>query len=306
MTLKQLRYLREVVKRGLHISQAAAALHTSQPGISRQIQLLERELGVTILERRRNKVLGLTRPGRDIVQFAERMLREEQNILSLGEELRGEVSGNLLIATNHTHARYTLPPVLTKFKKAYPSVRLQFWQGNREESFRWLDAGDVDMAIGTDCDPSLDNVVLLPFGRFHRLLITPLEHPLLHATRPSLVEIAKFPIITHGFRGKDHWKLASAFSEERLNLDIPFAAVDVDVSKLYVELGLGIAILPHFVYQPQRDTRLAAIDVSYLFEPEIMHIGINKNVFHRRFVFDFIEMLGPALTPRRVKRALAD
>src|SRR5688572_24110402 len=155
MTLQQLRALCEIVRQGLRLSQAAASLHTSQPGVSKQIQMLEKELGVVIFRRRRNRILAVTEAGKEIVQFAESALREVQNIRGLGDDVRDSASGTLVIATTHTHARYTLPRVIGAFTSAFPHVRLEFRQGNREEIFRWVESGDADVAIGTDADVEL-------------------------------------------------------------------------------------------------------------------------------------------------------
>lgn len=305
MTLKQLRYLVEIVRQGLHLSQAASALHTSQPGVSRQIQLLEEELGVTVLQRHRNRILGLTQPGREVLRYAQRMLQDADSVHSLGADLRNESSGHLVIATNHTHARYTLPRIITNFSKAHPTVSLEFWQGNRNEAFKWLEAGEVDVAIGTDSDLSLENVLLLPCGQFHRIAVTPARHPLLNTPRPTLDDIARYPLITHGFRTDVRWKFKQAFEARKLRPNIVFSSIDADVSKAYVELGLGIAILPHITFDPVRDKRLRAIDLRHLFPPETMRVGVNKEQFHRKYVFNFLELLSPELTRREVERMLA-
>jgi LysR family cys regulon transcriptional activator len=305
MTLKQLRYLVEIVRQGLHLSQAANALHTSQPGVSRQIQLLEEELGVTVLKRHRNRILGLTQPGREVLRYAQRMLHDADSVHSLGAELRNESSGHLVIATNHTHARYTLPSIITNFSTAYPTVRLEFWQGNRNEAFKWLESGEVDIAIGSESDLALENVLLLPCGKFHRIAVTPMRHPLLRIARPTLEDIAQYPLITHGFRTDVRWKFKQAFEARMLRPNIIFSSIDSDVSKAYVELGLGIAILPHITFDSVRDARLRAIDLRHLFPPETMKAGINKEQFHRQYVYKFLELLSPDLTRRKVERLLA-
>ena len=306
MTLKQLRYLREIVQQGMHLSLAAAVLHTSQPGVSRQIQLLESELGVRILQRSRNRITGLTPTGKRILAFARRTLKEADNIRSCGQEIRDPDAGGLVIATNHTHARYTLPRVIEAFCNRYPAVRLQFLQGSRDEVFRWVDAGEADLAIGTDCDADLENIALLPFGTFHRIVVTPPRHRLLRIERPVLEDIAAYPIITYGSRVFGKWKFSKAFEQKQLKPNIVFSAVDSDVSKTYVALGIGIAILPHITFNPVEDSKLRAIDVSHLFEPETIHVGVNRQHFYRRYAFDFMEMLAPdALTRRRVERVLS-
>jgi LysR family transcriptional regulator, cys regulon transcriptional activator len=305
MTLKQMRYLAEIVRQGLHLSQAAAALHTSQPSVSRQIRLLEKELGVTVFQRNRNRILGVSQAGKEIIRFAQRMLRDAESVRSVGLEMKNETRGHLVIATNHTHARYTLPRVITAFSKAYPMVRLEFWQGIPTEAFKWLDAGEVDIALGRHSEMALENVLMLPCGKFHRTLVVPTNHPLLRISKPTLEDIAKYPIITHGFRTEGRWTFRRAFEARHLRPNILFSSIDADVSKAYVELGVGIAILPHITFDALRDTNLRAIDLRHLFPSETMCVGINKQQFYRHYVFKFLEILAPDITRRRVERMLS-
>lgn len=305
MTLQQLRYLCEIVRQGLHLSQAASVLHTSQPGVSKQIKLLEEELGVVIFRRQRNRILGLTQQGREIARHAERILREAQNIHSFGDESQNETTGNLVIATTHTHARYTLPSIIGQFTQTYPHVRLEFLQGNRDEIFRWVDNGEADIAIGTDCDVKLEKVALIPYGRFHRIAVTRPDHPLLETARPTLEQIAEYPLIAYGFRNTRRWKFNHVFEACDLRPNIVFSAADADVSKAYVELGIGIAILPNITFDPLRDANLRAIDLRHLFKAEITHVGINRGNFLRHYIFGFLTMLAPDLSRTKVERLLS-
>jgi LysR family cys regulon transcriptional activator len=305
MTLKQLRYLREIVRQDLHLSRAASQLHTSQPGVSRQIQLLERELGVVILQRKRNRILGLTQPGREIVKFAERLLTEQDNILNFRENLKDECAGRLAIASNRTHARYTLPPAVAAFASEYPRVRLEFHQGPREDSFSRLEQGEVDVAVGTDCDAPIPHVLRLPCGTFSRVVVTGEGHPLLRLRKPTLAQLARYPIIVHGSRTEERWQASDAFARRDVRPNVVLRAVDADVSKAYVKLGLGIAILPDIAVDPESDRSLRVIDASHLFAPETIYVGLNRNLFYRRYVFDFVARLAPELTRKRIERALA-
>jgi LysR family cys regulon transcriptional activator len=305
MTLQQLRALCEIVRQGLRLSQAAAILNTSQPGVSKQIQMLEKELGVVIFRRRRNRILALTEAGKEIVHFATSALREVQNIRGLGDDARDSAAGNLVIATTHTHARYTLPRVIGAFTSAFPHVRLEFWQGNREEIFRWVESGEADIAIGTDCDVELRSVALVPYGEFHRIVVTRPAHPLLTVRNLTLERIAKYPLIAYGFRSNERWKLRHAFESRDLEPNIVFSAADSDVSKSYVELGIGIAILPQVTYDAARDTNLRARDARHLFETEITHVGLNRERFIRNYVYAFLGILNPVLTRDRIRQALA-
>lgn len=304
MTLQQLRALCEIVRQGLRLSHAAASLHISQPGVSKQIQLLEEELGVVIFRRRRNRILALTEAGREIVQYAEAALRDVQNIRLLGEDARDADAGRLVIATTHTHARYTLPRVVREFTSSFPDVRLEFWQGNRAEIFRWVETGEADLAIGTDWDVELPGVALVPFGEFHRIVVTPPHHPLLKLKELTLERIARYPLIAYGFRSNERWKLRGAFEARRLVPNIVFSAADADVSKTYVELGVGVAILPHVTYDPARDINLRARDARHLFDTEITHVGINRDRFMRSYVYRFLGILSPALPRERIKAAV--
>lgn len=305
MTLQQLRFLCEIVRQGLRLSQAAAALHTSQPGVSKQIQLLEKELGVVIFRRRRNRILALTDAGKEIARFAEGALREVQNIRCFGDDARDSTAGNLVIATTHTHARYTLPRVIGAFTSAFPHVRLEFWQGNRDEIFQWVESGEADVAIGTDCDVKFESVALLPYGEFHRVVVTRASHPLLTVTNVTLELIAQYPLIAYGFRSNERWKFRHVFERHKLEPNIVFSAADADVSKAYVELGIGIAILPHVTYDTARDLHLRARDVRHLFDTEVTHVGLKRDRFIRRYVYDFLNILSPTLTRGSIQQALA-
>ena len=302
MTLQQLRALCEIARQGLHLSHAATSLHTSQPGVSKQIQLLEKELGVVIFRRRRNRILALTEAGKEIVKFAEAALREVQNIRGLGEDVRDAAAGSLIIATTHTHARYTLPRVVREFRSAFPHVRLEFWQGNRDEIFRWVESGEADVAIGTDWDVELAGVALIAYGEFHRIVVTSPGHPLLTMKKLTLARIAKYPLIAYGFRSNERWKLLRAFETRKLVPNVVFSAADADVSKTYVELGVGVAILPHVTYDQTRDPSLRARDARHLFETEITHVGINRDRFVRNYVYEFLRILSPRLTRERIEK----
>jgi len=305
MNFQQLRSVREAQRRGFNLTEVAQALHTSQPGVSRQIQRLEKELGLTVFQRHRNRILGITPAGKEVLRFAQRMLQDADSVRSLTRELRNEAAGHLVIATNHTHARYTPPRVITAFTKACPLVRLQFRQGTPDEAFRWLDAGEVDVALGRDSEISLENVLLLPCGKFHRVAVVPAQHPLLRNQKPTFEDLAQYPILTHGFRNDGRWTFKQAFESRRLRPHILFSSIDADVSKAYVELGLGIAILPHIAVDPSRDDKLRQVDLRHLFPSESMYAGINKRQFHRDYLYRFLEMLAPELTRRRVERMLS-
>lgn len=300
MTLRQLRYLCEIVRRGLHLSKAAEALHTSQPGVSKQIQLLEEDLGVIIFNRKRNRMLSLTPAGQKIYRFAERALLETMNIREVGNE----VNGRLVIATSHTQARYVLPGAIRQFVKRFPSIRLEFSQGHRQEIFQRVEIGEADLAIGTYDGVCSDSLVLLRYGELDRSIVARLDHPLLQGGAPTLAEVAQYPLITHAFELDGGWKLRPAFEREGLTPNIVFRAADADVCKAYVELGIGIAILSNVACADCARMKLGTVPADHLFEPEPLYIGIRRNRFHRRYVYHFIETFAPSLDRATLMEAL--
>lgn len=304
MTLKQLRCLCEIVRQGLHLSRAAEALHTSQPGVSAQLQLLERELGLVVFTRKRNRLLGLTPAGEAVHRHAQRALQEAENIRSVSHEFGDELTGSLVIATTHTQARYALPPVIGRFRRKYPRILLEFWLGTREEVFRRVESDQADLAIGTDCGLRLDGVSVLPYGQLRHSIVTCPGHELLRTRAPSLETVARHPLITHAFDGDGQWKFAKFFESRGLNPNIIFRAVDSDVCKAYVELGMGISILASVAYEKSRDRQLRALGADHLFEPETLYVGLNRRRFHRQYVYEFVERLSPALTREKIELAL--
>ena len=304
MTLKQLRSLCEIVHQGMHLSLAATALHTSQPGVSRQIHLLEKELDTKIFKRNRNQILGLTQPGKEILRFTQSVLKSAENIKDVGQEFKNEKTGGLVIATTYTYARYVLPRVLPRFLRKFPSVRLEFSQGSPQRAVELVESGEADLAVVTNLVTKPRGVVLVPFGTFHRIVITPRKHPLLKDRKLTLDAVAKYPIITYGFEAGGWGRFNHIFESKGLTPNIVFKAVDAELSKKYTELGLGIAIIPHIAYDPVRDKTVRAIDASDMFGSSTMCIGINREQFLRKYVFEFIVMVAPKLTRAHVERAM--
>ena len=304
MKLQQLRYAWEVFRHGNHISAAAEALHTSQPGISKQIKLLESELGFEIFSRRRNKIAGLTEPGREVLSVAQRILTDVDNLRNLGEEFVSPSGGSLTIATTHTQARYVLPKIIEQFVKKHPTVRLGLRQGNPTQICEFVEAGHADIAIGTETTRAFPNLVMLPCFQLNRSVIARRGHPLLKAKKLTLEEIAKYPIITYDPAYSGRWKVMEAFKKAGIEPNVIFGAVDADVSKTYVELGLGIAILTTVAFDPTHDRGLRARDASHLFAPSTTYITLRANTYLRRFAYDFIKSVAPSLEPEVVKAAL--
>lgn len=304
MKLQQLRYVWEVVRHGNHISAAAEALHTSQPGISKQIQLLEAELGFAVFQRSRNRIVGITEPGREVVAIAQRMLADVDNLRNLKEDFAARAGGSLTLATTHTQARYVLPKVIDPFLRRYPKVSLGLRQGNPTQICEMVEAGDADIAIGTETTRTFPHLVMLPCFSLSRSIVAKRDHPLLKVKKLTLEEIARYPIITYDPAYSGRWKVMDAFRQAGIAPRIVFGAVDADVSKTYVELGLGIAILTTVAFDKVHDVGLRSRDASHLFEPSTTYLTVRANSYLRDFVLEFIALFCPTLTPERVKAAL--
>jgi LysR family cys regulon transcriptional activator len=300
--LRQLRYVLEVHRRGNHISAAADALHTSQPGVSKQIQMLELELGFEIFERTRNRVVGLTEPGREAIEIIQRVFNDIESLRTMRDDYSSAQEGSLTIATTHTHARYVLPKVIETFIGRYPLVRLSLQQHNPTDCCAAVESGEADLAVCTDTMRPFPSLVMLPCFSVARSLIAKKGHPILDVPELTLEEIAKYPLIAHDPFRSGRWKIEDAFRRQGIAPVILFNAVDADVSKTYVELGLGLSILATVAVDPSHDIGLGARDVSHLFESSVTRVSFRASVYLRRFVFDFIETLAPSLT-RDVVRA---
>ena len=304
MKLQQLRYLCEVVRRDLNMSTAAEALHTSQPGVSKQIRLLEDELGVKILVRHGKRVAGITEPGRIILDIAERILHDADNLKKVGVDFSEEDSGSLTIATTHTQARYALPPVISRFIQRYPKVRLSLRESSPEQILELMNAGTADIAITTEAQELYQDLITLPCYQWNRCVITPLRHPLLMEQKLTIEHIARYPIITYDFAFSGDSPIKRAFDARGIKPNVLLTAIDADVIKAYVEMGLGIGILAKMAFDPARDHGLRLIDASHLFEPSTTRIGIRRNAYIRGYTYDFIEMFSPHLTRATVEKTI--
>lgn len=304
MKLQQLRFAVEVAKQGLNVSTAAEALHTSQPGVSKQIRLLEEELGVEIFERHGKRVVAITEPGRAVLSIAERILGEAANLKRAGEEFANEASGSLRIATTHTQARYALPKAVAAFKKKYPSVKLSIQQGNPTQICDQVLAGDADVAIATEAISDYPDLVSLPCYQWNRCVVVPPDHPLLQARPLTLEAVTRHPIITYDFAFAGRSLVNKAFEIRGLVPNIVLSALDADVIKTYVELGLGIGIMAKMAFDPDRDRALRAIDASHLFESSTTRLGIRRGAYLRGYTYEFIELFAPQLQRKSVENAV--
>ncbi|MBI3068352.1 MAG: HTH-type transcriptional regulator CysB [Betaproteobacteria bacterium] len=304
MKLQQLRYVCEVARRGLNLSGAAEALHTSQPGISKQIRLLEEEIGVKVFVRHGKRLIGVTEPGRTILAIAGRVLKDVENLRQVGLEYASEDSGALIIATTHTQARYALPPVIQRFTQRYPKVRLSLREGSPQQIAQLVLSGEADIAIATEAPDLYQDLVMLPCYQWNRCVITPLNHPLLRLPKLTIDAIARYPIITYDFALSADSPIKRAFEARGIQPSVVLTAIDADVIKAYVELGLGVGILAKMAFDPARDLGLRLIDASHLFEPSTTRIGIRRNAYMRGYAFDFIELFAPHLNRKMVETAL--
>ncbi|HXH02681.1 MAG TPA: HTH-type transcriptional regulator CysB [Candidatus Competibacteraceae bacterium] len=303
MKLQQLRYLTAIAKNNLNISAAAESLYTSQPGVSKQIRLLEEELGVELFTRNGKHLTHITPVGRQIIERAEGILREVRNIQVLADEFRDDQRGNLSIATTHTQARYALPPVIARFRERYPRVTLQLHQGSPTQIAEMAASGDVDFAIATEAIELFEDLVMMPCYRWNRCVITPQNHPLSRVEKLTLADVAAYPLVTYvfGFTGRS--RLDEAFRREGLTPQVVFTATDADVIKTYVRLGLGVGIIARMAYDPDHDADLMQLDAGHLFTPSTTRIGFRRNTFLRGYMYDFIELFAPHLTAQVVQAA---
>ena len=305
MNLQQLRYLQAIAGEGFNISRAADALHTSQPGISKQIRLLEREAGVDILVRRGNRVVGVTEPGEAILAIARRMLQDADSVKKIGEDFSRKSRGRMVIATTHIHARYVLREFIRDFMRRHPAVTLMLRQGSPSQVAQLVEAGEAD--IGVSSEPPgqpVTDLVSLRSLKLERSVVTPPRHPLLREKRLTLKAIARYPIVTYDPSYVGGTAVARAFEKAGIEPKVVLTAIDADVIKSYVELGLGIAIVPTVAYEPERDRNLRAIDASRLFEPTVTRIEVRRDTYLRNYMYEFITALAPGWGREAIDRMI--
>ncbi|MFN4063566.1 HTH-type transcriptional regulator CysB [Azoarcus communis] len=305
MNLQQLRYIHEVARRGLNVSDAADALFTSQPGVSKQIRLLESELGVEIFVRHGKRLVGVTEPGTAVLAIAERMLRDVDNLQQVGEEFANESAGRLSIATTHTQARYALPTVIRDFMRRYPQVKLELHQGNPQQVCDMVLDGTADIAIATEAIAEREDLVMLPCHQWNRCVVASPRHPILKEQPLTLEAIARYPLITYDDAFTGRGLINKAFLGRGLKPNVVLTAIDSDVIKTYVAMDLGIGILARMAYDPAVDRDLGMIDAAHLFESSTTRIGLRRRAWLRGYVYAFIEGFAPHLTRRMVENALS-
>ena len=304
MKLQQLRYIWEVVRHDLNVSATAQSLYTSQPGISKQIRLLEDELGIEIFSRSGKHLTQVTPAGKRIVEAAVEILRKADGIKRIAQEFSSEKSGSLTIATTHTQARYSLPKVISEFIAQYPDVSLHMHQGTPAQIAKMAAEGMVDFSIATEGLDDYADLVIMPCYLWNRCVIVPKTHPLAQLKELTIELLAEQPLVTyvHGFTGRS--KLDSAFNSKGLEPKIIFTAADADVIKTYVRLGMGVGIIANMAFDERVDNDLVKIEIGEMFESSITRIAFRKGSFLRGFMYDFIEKFAPHLTKEIVDKAI--
>lgn len=288
MNFQQLRIIRETVRQNFNLTEVAEALFTSQPGVSKHIKDLEDELGVELFNRKGKRLTGLTAPGKELIGIVERLLLDAQNIKQIADQFTQKDEGQLVIATTHTQARYVLPHVVKQFKDAFPKVHLVLHQGSPEEIVSLLQTGQADIGIATEALEGADQIATFPYYQWHHAIIVPAGHPLETVKDLTLDQITEYPIITYheGFTGRS--QIDKAFADAGLSPDIIMSALDADVIKAYVELGLGVGIVASMAYSNVRDQGLELLDAEHLFRRNTTVIGVRRGHYLRGFAHHFI------------------
>ncbi len=297
MNLQQLQYICAVAANDLNVSLAAERLHTSQPGVSKQIRQLEHELGIEIFERAGKRLTGITPVGHSVLENAAKVLESVKGIREMAAEYSHPATGNLSIATTHTQARYILPAIVERFISHYPAVNLHIHEGSPDEIARLAEKGTVDFAIATEALHMFEGLAVLPCYRWNRAVVTPKNHPLANKRGTiSLADVSEYPVLTYvfGFTGRS--KLDKAFKREGLKPRIALTATDTDVLKTYIRAGLGVGILARMAYDARLDKDLACIDASHLFEPSVTSVAFRRGSAFRGFHYDFIRLFAPHLS----------
>ena len=303
MKLQQLHYIREVARHGLNVTATAERLYTSQSGISKQIRMLEDELGLKIFQRGGKHLTEITQAGEVIIALAIEILEKVDKLKQVALEYTDESKGTLSIATTHTQARYVLPSVIRSFRKKYPDVVLHMHQGTPMQISELAAKGTVEFAIATEALELFDNLVMMPCYHWNRSVIVPHDHPLAQLDKLTLKAISAYPIVTYvfGFTGRS--QLDRAFNKAGLHPQVVFTATDADVIKTYVRTGMGAGIVASLSYDKELDSDLVCIDAGHLFEQATTRIGFRRGIFMRNYMYDFIELFAPHLQREVVQQA---
>jgi LysR family cys regulon transcriptional activator len=304
MNLHQLRFVREAVRQNFNLTDAAKSLFTSQPGVSKAIIELEEELGVDIFTRHGKRIRGLTEPGRAVLRSVETIMQEIESLKQIGREFAAQDSGSFTIATTHTQARYALPKVVQAFAQKYPKVRLSLLQGTPKQVAEMVLKDQADLAIATESIAEIAGLVSVPCYQWEHLVVVPPDHPLLRVKALTVEDIAAYPLITYdsAFAGRN--KIDHAFGLRSLKPDILLEAIDADVIKTYVEMGMGVGIIAGMAFDAERDKGLRAISVGHLFGTNVSRVAIKQGAYLRSYVYTFIELLTPSLNRKLIEQVM--
>ena len=306
MNFQQLRSVREAVRCGYNLTEVANMLHTSQPGVSRQIRELEEELGVEIFGRSGKRLTGLTPPGKDLLPIVERLLLDAENLKRAGQDYTAQLEGQLSVAATHSQARYALPHVVKDFRDQFPKVTLHLHQGSPKQVAAMLLSGEADIGVATEALADYPQLVTLPCYRWTHSIVVPPGHPLLAQDGPvTLEQLARYPIITYelGYTGRAH--IDNAFATAGLRPEVVLTAMDADVIKTYVELGMGVGIVASVAVDEERDAHLRILDAGHLFQVNVTRLGLRRGAWLRGYAYRFIETFVPTLTREVVAKALS-
>jgi len=296
MNLHQFRFVREAVRQNYNLTEAAKALYTSQPGVSKAIIELEEELGVEIFTRHGKRVRSLTEPGRIIL--------EVESLKRIGKDYAAQDQGNLTIAATHTQARYSLPAAVAEFKKRFPKVRLSILQGNPTQVAEMVLHDQADLAIATEAISSYKDLVSLPCFQWHHVAVVQPDHPLLEKRSLTLEDLAQYPLITYDPAFAGRAKINHAFALRNLTPDVVLEAIDADVIKTYVELGLGVGLMADIAYNAERDKNLRVIPAGHLFGSNLTRLALKQGAYLRSYVYTLVELLSPTLSRKLIEQAL--
>lgn len=304
MNLRQIEAVCGIVSSGFNVSLAAEALRRSQPGLSRQIKALERELGIQVFVRTRNKVPGLTPQGEQMVRVGQRMLLDLKTLQQVGADELGDRGGELRVATTHLHARYLLPGTIKSFAGHFPGVSLTLQQCDPEQCRKLIAGGEADVGVATMTQKLADAIVTVPAYRLPRCVIAPVGHPLLREQSLSLKKLAEYPLIANPAKFGGRFMVEEAFAKAGLEPRIVCSATDADVCKAYVGVGMGIAVLAAVAFDPAVDRRIAAIDASHLFRPGILNLVFRKHSYLTRPLESFLALFAPHVDRELILKAI--
>lgn len=307
MNLQQFRFVRETIRRNFNLTEAARSLYTSQPGVSKAIIEFEDELGIKIFERHGKRIKGLTRPGEAVAEVIERIMREVDNLKRVSDDFARRDEGSLVIACTHAQARYLLPRVIPEFRRRFPKVHMSLAEGSPPALAQMVLHEQADVAIATETLSSTPGLLALPVYSWEHTVVVKPDHPLADqpSNKPLSIDIlAQYPIVTydHAFSGRR--SIDEAFAAKQITPDIVLEAIDADVIKTYVDVGLGIGIIAGVAFDPRRDKGLVGLPVGHLFGTHHTRVAVKAGAFLRDYIYVLLEMLAPALTREVVQNAM--